>query len=371
MSKKVKDSLKNTGILILYSLFILGLGFIAYRIGIESATRYEEFNVGALLMSMGLIVLSATVMVYLHVVIHELGHLVAGLLSGYTFMLFRIGSFGIIKEEKKLKTISFSMSGTMGQCLMNPPESISEVPYRLYLSGGVLANLIISIGTILLYVLYSTDYLLLFAFIGLTSGLMNGLPIGFNDGNVLSKLSKSTVVQDQFFQQLRWNGQFIRYNKTYSEVAADEKIINAHEPITEQFNSYTKLIEISALLEQKQFETAYQELSELYDQRQAIIAPYRSEILREYLFCLLILDKGDPQLVNDIRSNRLFQDHLKRKQVDVYRIRSVLAYYSDNDRVEAEKQLFLAVDHLDKAPAFADKEVNRILLDHLKNIMEF
>ncbi|PRY81456.1 hypothetical protein [Alkalibacterium olivapovliticus] len=371
MTKKVKDSLKNTGILILYSLFILGLGFIAYRIGIESATRYEEFNVGALLMSMGLIILSATVMVYLHVVIHELGHLVAGLLSGYTFMLFRIGSFGIIKEEKKFKTISFSMSGTMGQCLMNPPESISEVPYRLYLSGGVLANLIVSIGSVLLYAVNPTDYLLLFAFIGLTSGLMNGIPIGFNDAKVLSKLRKSNVAQDQFFQQLRWNGQFIRYNKTYSEVGKEEKIINAQEPITEQFNIYTKLIEMSSLLEQKQFEEAYQELAELYDQVQAVIAPYRSEIIREYLYCTLILDKGNPQLVKEIRSNRLFQDHLKRKQVDVYRIRSVIAYYCDNNRVEAEKLLSQAVDHLDKAPAFADKEVNRILLNHLKDIMAF
>lgn len=309
--------------------------------------------------------------VYLHILIHELGHLVAGLASGYTFMLFRIGSFGIIREEHRFKTITFGMSGTMGQCLMNPPESGEKRGFRLYLSGGVAANLMTSLGAMMIYFITPSNYLLLFAFIGLTAGIMNGIPIGFNDGKVLSKLSKSPVAQDQFYQQLKWNGQFVRYNKTYSEVADDEKIINAREPITEQLNVYTKLIEMNALLEQKRFEEAYKELSELYGQIGDIIVPYQSEILREYLFCLLTGDKATAGLVDEILSNRLFKEHLKRKQVDVFRIKSVIAYFIDNDRQAAEKQLSLATEYLDKAPAFADKELNRILLDHLKETMEF
>ncbi len=371
MKKRVRTSLKNTAIVILYSLFMLGIGLIAFRIGRESTSQYEEFNLGILLITMGLVIIFSTAVVYLHIIIHELGHLVAGILSGYTFMLFRIGSLGLIKEEKRFRTISFSMSGTMGQCLMNPPESAGKIPYRFYLSGGVLANVITSAGAMIIYLISPNNYLLLFAFIGLTAGIMNGIPFGFNDGKVLSKLSKSTVVQDQFFQQLRWNGQFVRYNQTYSKVAEEGQIINAQEPITEQFNIYTKLIEMNSLLETGQFEEAYQELKELYEQRQLIIAPYRAEIVREYLFCLLILDKGNPALVAEIQSNRLFIEHLKTKQVDVFRIKSMIAYFIENDRPEAEKQLNLAVDYLDKSPTKADKELNRRLIDRLKTEMDF
>lgn len=371
MDKRVKLYLKNLGLLVLYGLFIFGIGFIGFRIGRDSTSRYDEFNLGSLLIAMGLLFLLSSLIVYVHIIIHELGHLVAGILSGYTFMLFRIGSLGIIKEENRFKTISFRISGILGQCLMNPPQLIEEVPYTFYLLGGVLANSITSLGAVLMYWIIPNNYLLLFALIGLTAALMNGIPFGFNDGKVLSKLNKNPVVQDQFAQQLRWNGQFVRYNKTYSEIAEEEKIINAQEPITEQFNVYTKLIEINALLEKNQFEEVYQELNQLYEQIQAIIVPYRSEIVREYLFCLLILNKENPTLVNEIRSNKVFKEHLKAKQVDVFRIRCVIAYYVDNDRTEAEKQYNMAVDHLDKAPAFADKEVNRILLDYLKNLMEF
>ena len=38
------------------------------------------------------------------IIIHEAGHLIFGLLTGYTFVSFRIGSLTIIKEDGKLKT---------------------------------------------------------------------------------------------------------------------------------------------------------------------------------------------------------------------------------------------------------------------------
>lgn len=371
MKKRVKSSLKVSGLVILYTFFMLGIAFITYRIGEESVPQGEVVNLGSVLMTIVFISLFGSIVFYVHIIIHELGHLIAGLISGYTFMLFRIGSLGIIKEKDKFKTISFSMSGTLGQCLMNPPESSMKKPYRLYLSGGVLANLITSFSLLLIYMTNFNNYVLLFAFIGLTAGLMNGIPLGFNDGAILRKINKSPVARDQFFQQLRWNGQFILYHKTYAEVGEEEKIINAKEPITEQFNIYTKLIDINSLFEQMRFEEAYQELSQLYTYRKDIIAPYLSEILRPYLFCLLILDKADPNLVEEIRSNRLFKEQLNKKQVDSYCIKSVIAYYIDNDRSEAEKQYHSAENHIEKAPAFADKKLNRVLLNHIKVLMDF
>ena len=83
---------------------------------------------------------------FVQVVVHEAGHLVFGLLTGYQFSSFRIGSFMWVKLEGKLKLKRYSLAGTGGQCLMAPPEMVDgKVPYVLYNLGGCLANLIVSV----------------------------------------------------------------------------------------------------------------------------------------------------------------------------------------------------------------------------------
>ena len=61
----------------------------------------------------------------LQVVIHEAGHLICGLLSGYTFSSFRIGSMMILKENGRFVTKRLKIAGTGGQCLMAPPVMVN------------------------------------------------------------------------------------------------------------------------------------------------------------------------------------------------------------------------------------------------------
>ncbi len=72
------------------------------------------------------------------IIIHESGHLVTGLRSGYEFISFRIGSMTWVKENGKLSQKKFNIAGTGGQCLMMPPESDKpeNVPFVLYFLGG-------------------------------------------------------------------------------------------------------------------------------------------------------------------------------------------------------------------------------------------
>ena len=373
MRTQIKQGLKQLGAILVYIIVLGGVGFIGYRIGMESTPLTAEGNldVGRLLIRIGIVMVIAGGLVYGHVIIHELGHLLAGKLSGYTFMLFRIGRFGLIKEDGQFKTISFTMSGTMGQCLMHPPENNDRRPYRFYLLGGVLANGITALIAGTFYLIYPSEYIMIFIVIGVMSATMNGIPLSFNDGKILRKLGRSSVAQDQFFQQLKWNGEFVRHNKTYSEAAEDQMTFNPNEPVTEQFNIYNKLIEINASLEQKNFKRAESNLSDLYDQRSEIIPPYRIEILREYVYCLLIEDSGTPELIERILSDKLLKSHLKMKQADVCRVNCVIAYFVDNDRNEAKRWYDLAREHLDKLPSYADKRVNTNLLDHLGTVMSF
>ena len=80
---------------------------------------------------------------FLQIIIHEGGHLICGLLTGYKFVSFRIGSFTLIKINGKIKVKKLSLAGTGGQCLLSPPEmKDGKIPYVLYNLGGSILNLI-------------------------------------------------------------------------------------------------------------------------------------------------------------------------------------------------------------------------------------
>ncbi|MBQ1827097.1 MAG: hypothetical protein II126_03905, partial [Erysipelotrichaceae bacterium] len=74
--------------------------------------------------------------------IHEAGHLVFGLLTGYRFRSYRIFNILFTIENGRLKLSKYSIAGTAGQCLMSSPADRSRKPYFLYNLGGVIFNLI-------------------------------------------------------------------------------------------------------------------------------------------------------------------------------------------------------------------------------------
>ena len=86
---------------------------------------------------------------FFHIIIHEAGHLVFGLLTGYKFSSFRVASFMWLKEDGKLKLKRLSIAGTGGQCLMTPPDmKDGKMPLVLYNLGGSFLN--ITLGALFL-----------------------------------------------------------------------------------------------------------------------------------------------------------------------------------------------------------------------------
>ena len=81
---------------------------------------------------------------FLQVVVHEGGHLVFGLLTGYRVLSFRIGRVLLVKLDGRWKLRAYHIPGTGGQCLMAPPAQ-ENPPYRLYHLGGGLANLVLAL----------------------------------------------------------------------------------------------------------------------------------------------------------------------------------------------------------------------------------
>lgn len=117
-----------------------------------------------------ILILSFVVIIF----IHELGHLVMGLLTGYKFVSFRMFRLHIQKEEGKYKIYNKGIPGTLGQCLMLPPKG-KEVPIFWYNFGGVLFNLITALISIIVIFTSSSYWVLVTANIMFTLSLILGI----------------------------------------------------------------------------------------------------------------------------------------------------------------------------------------------------
>jgi len=86
---------------------------------------------------------------FVNTVLHEAGHMIGGLATGYRFMSFRIFTSSLVKTEKGYQWKKFNIPGTLGQCLMIPPTDTEceKIPYFWYNVSGVLANLVILVLT--------------------------------------------------------------------------------------------------------------------------------------------------------------------------------------------------------------------------------
>ncbi len=119
----------------------------------------------------------------LQVIIHEAGHLVFGLLTGYRFLSFRVFSLMLVREEEKLRFRRYSLAGTGGQCLMIPPElRDGTMPVLLYNFGGAILNLVAAALFFALSLLLPPSsflrlFLRLLALAGVYYALTNGIPL--------------------------------------------------------------------------------------------------------------------------------------------------------------------------------------------------
>lgn len=78
----------------------------------------------------------------IQLIIHEAGHLIFGLMTGYRFSSFRIANLMWVKLDGRIQCRKLHIAGTGGQCLMIPPDlKDGKMPVMLYNFGGVIINL--------------------------------------------------------------------------------------------------------------------------------------------------------------------------------------------------------------------------------------
>lgn len=214
-------------ILIFISFILIGF-FVGYMLA-SIGDKYDA-NYG-MVAEMALIFFTVTASIILNIIIHELGHVFFGKISGYKLVLFRIGKYSLVVDENGKKVFKrLSIPGTGGQALMDVPGEIGEeYPYKLYNYGGALFNLIGVLISLVLIMTVEKSYifevfLIINVLIGIITAVTNVLPLSQdinNDGMNARKMSQSDEMRDVMFLSLRLSAMY-RDGKDESELKKSE-----------------------------------------------------------------------------------------------------------------------------------------------------
>jgi len=206
--KKKKKGGKPAVMLIFLACGVIA-GVLIGTLGVGGPS--EEEGIFAFLSRYLLQVILLLLAYYAQIILHEGGHLIAGLMTGYRFSSFRIGSLMLLKTTKGYSFCRFSLAGTGGQCLLIPPEKSADgsYSYRFYHMGGVLMNLLTAILFFLLWLPAGCRFCLYMAVIGLLTAAINGIPVKWNglptDGYNVIHIGKEPFALDAMWLQLKIN----------------------------------------------------------------------------------------------------------------------------------------------------------------------
>ncbi len=213
-ANKRKKKRGNGLMMILLVILCMGLGFLIGKSGIIQVPEGE--GTATFLKSFVLQMLLLLLAYYVQIVLHEGGHLIAGLLTGYRFSSFRIGSLMLLKTSRGYSFKRYSLAGTGGQCLLIPPEKKADgsYPYKLYHLGGVLMNLITAAAFFALYYFSSeknlcAEFCAFLAITGIIIAITNGIPMRVGgiatDGYNVLHVGKEPAALEAMWLQLKVN----------------------------------------------------------------------------------------------------------------------------------------------------------------------
>ena len=119
------------------------------------------------------------------VIVHEFGHLIFGLLTGYTFAAIGFGHHLFLMRDGRLRRFVYKLPGALGFCAMEVPDmKDGSFPFALYLSGGAFGNTFLALVCIFAFVsgigsgvLFFPHAFLFPAFVNAYSAIVSILPI--------------------------------------------------------------------------------------------------------------------------------------------------------------------------------------------------
>ena len=253
---------------------------------------------------------------FLQVIIHETGHMVAGLMRGWSFMSFMVLGLVLSKRERHFHLSRFAIPGVGGQCLMAPPEGgDTDFGIAFYNAGGILMNILVAIVSVIVLVInYHSlpwDINVLLASLclsGLFFAAANGIPAcqnGIpNDGKNIEQLRKDSFATCVFLTTMNVMGKLQQGCPV--EDAMDNYLSRGRKlDYANPIHVMAVNFDLSSAVARLDFDTAYEILDRMKPEEDKIISIYRKEILFEKVFLYLVSPRDGVDVGNIIDSETL------------------------------------------------------------------
>lgn len=286
------------------------------------------------------------VVIYLQTVIHEAGHLIFGLCTGYRFLSFRIGSFMWIKQEGKLRFRRLNVAGTGGQCLMAPPDIVDgKVPVFLYNLGGSLMNLISAILCLPLSFLCGLTsvagmFFILMVLFGLVCALLNGVPMNtgvvVNDGYNAISLGRNSEALRAFWIQMKIAEQ-MSVGVRLKDMPEEWFYMPSEKTMKNSLVASIGVFTCNRLLDALCFEEADKFMEELLSEDSGILGLHRNLLICDRIFCELIEENRQEQLEQMMDKKQIKFMKSMKNYPSVLRTQYAYALLCENDTKKAEK----------------------------------
>lgn len=351
-SKKKKKSPWKS--IVMIAIF-LGAGFgLGWLIGSVMDPVLDELSSGEFLLGLAGVYVCLLLFYFLQIVVHEGGHLMFGLLTGYEYSSFRIGSFMWVMLDGKIRLKRFSLSGTGGQCLMAPPDrKDGKVPYVLYNMGGCIANLVVSvIPMVLVLVFWEFTYVqcmvLLWAVIGLFLAITNGIPMKIqgmpNDGHNAVSLGKHPEALKAFWLQMKINEQ-VALGKRLKELPEEWFELPTKEGMQNSMIATIAVFTCNRLMDEGKYAEAADLMERLLKEKNGMIGIHQQMLNADRIYCEL-LGENRKEKLEELYTDEL-QKFLKamKKSPSAYRTEYLYTKYVSKD----EKKAAIAMAGFEKA----------------------
>lgn len=342
--KKKKNS---AGILLLLVCAAVGgvCGFLFSR-----SVMTDDLSGSEYFLTLGGLLLGLYAIIFAHIALHEAGHLIFGLLTGYRFGSFRLGSLMIVKENEKLRLRSFKLPGTGGQCLMLPPEPVDgKIPYALYGLGGVIVNGAVSVAALAAWLIMDkgglgSTLLLMVCLFGLIMALSNGLPISMgsvdNDGRNVRSLKQHPHAMGSYIRQMQINAELVRGVRV-KDMPAELFPDPAAEDLNNSFTAAEALFAANRLLDEQKLDQAQARLEALLAADTGLIELHRAMAVCDLIFCELIGPARPERLQQLLTKEQTQFMQVMKKNISTLRTRYALAMLADHDPKAANQTLAL------------------------------
>lgn len=336
-----------------------------------------EKSAGEIILTYLLLFVGIYVAIFVQIVIHEGGHLIFGLLTGYQFVSFRVGSLMWIRENGKLRLKHYSLAGTGGQCLLAPPNlTDGRIPFVLYNLGGVIVNFISALLFFGFSLLCSeiqvlSIFLQLFAVVGMAYVLINGIPMRLgtvdNDGYNAWALGKNREALRAFWIQMKANEQMAKGIRL-KDMPEEWFVLPSQEQMKNSMIAVIAVFSCNRLMDLKKFEESYQLMKELLRLDSGIVGLHRNLLMEDCIYCELVGENRPEQL--SVYYNEQQKKFIKSMKNYPSILRTeyayALLYEKEMEKAEKIREQFEKVDK--NYPYSVEIESERELIDYAEQI---